>query len=113
MKQIIEKVMQEDYQGWDNYATWGVALILDDNQEMLEYVQEEMRRIMDGGGEEASQVTELEDVIREYVEGMTEEAQADANEMISQLISVAMAEVNWREIAKSYIDEESLQRSQK
>jgi hypothetical protein len=112
MKSIIESLIKEDYQGWKNYATWGVALILDNNRDMYEYMQQQVKAAMASSVELSSQIVELGDIIREYVEGLVEEALDTSNEMAAQLINVALGEVDWNEIAKSYIEEERLQQNQ-
>lgn len=82
------------YNGWSNKATWDVALILD-NSSGLD------AEAMAIAGEHGDHV-QADDALRELVEGLCEELHP-AGDLVSQLVSTALAQVDWREIVRSYL----------
>jgi hypothetical protein len=105
------------YQGWANFNTWGVALILDNDEGVQRYFFERAREL----AEEAPERTETYWSEKEYVEYMlgkeikdqVEHAVDEALEgidiefrrlMIAQLVQGALGEVDWYEIARHYIE---------
>ena len=111
--------MTEDttYQGWANYATWGVALILN-NEEALyaeirvtaqDYNDPENISSQEKDGiwthEEAVRY-QLEDYIKEMVGELCENDALNAlNLMQQQVISAGLAEVDFAEIAQSFLED--------
>lgn len=96
---------RKEYNGWDNYETWLANLWLDSD-----YVQEEAERIyiesLSDNDQDTSKayndtVSSLADNIKDYVE----ESMPEVNGLFGDLLSGAMREINWREIAKHYVAE--------
>jgi hypothetical protein len=102
------------YNGWTNYETWCVALWLDNDQASSEYMAERAANVWADAkpGKYEWQTAdnqaietladELKDQHEEaYLEALPKHLQAS---VFSDLLSAAFGEVNWREIAKGYID---------
>lgn len=111
------------YNGWKNYETWNVALWLGNEQGSDEYWREQSREAWDAaeapsanfrmtGREpftrEERAAFKLADQLKEHFE----EASADMLESAGQsasvwadLLSAALSEVDWREIAEHYIED--------
>lgn len=90
------------YNGWTNYETWAVNLWFDDSwSETAQEIYNEAEAERSFTKEERATLT-LTDRIKDEVEEM----QPDLGASIwSDLLSAAMSEVNWYEIAKHYIAE--------
>jgi hypothetical protein len=101
-----------DYQGWKNYATWGVALMLGNEEGSYRQMQEKMSELIAGASEHknvkeniwsAKEAIRFEfaDWIKNYVEEMVSGID---NPMASQILQAGMSEVDWQEIADSELD---------
>ena len=104
-----------DYHGKKNYATWNVALWLDNNQKTQNMVQEWVQEARaqapqdDSVGKGYLTVNEmaqtlLADRIKEYVDEGNPLA-GDAS-MYSDILGSAIGEIDWQEISKRYMEEE-------
>lgn len=96
----MTKMEDTKYQGWANYQTWNVKLWLDNEQgtynDMYSYV------------ESTKSVQQLSEWIEDYVQELrysTYGDAANAASMFTDILNNALANVNWREIAQSYIDD--------
>lgn len=109
----------ETYNGWTNYATWGVALVLDNDETTYNEVRETARAYRDGAdlhdnvtagiwtAEEAVRY-ELADWIKDYTERLCDDTHLRVpgrSLMASQVIQAGLAEVNWDEIARNVLSE--------
>ena len=101
-----------EYQGWHNYETWNVALWIDNDQGTYEMVKdwasnawEESEVVADRPylNREQRATSTLADQIQELVEDGNPLA-SDAS-MYSDMLSAAIGEVDWAEIAKGWIEE--------
>jgi hypothetical protein len=115
--------MQDDqgYNGWKNYETWSVALIIDNDQRL----QAAAREVVDLARMEARQDDEPDyiavlppadheryraaDALRDWVERFAEvdleiSDQEPMSYLWSQLASAAMGRVDWDEVARHYLD---------
>lgn len=109
--------MTTGYNGWTNYETWSVALIIDNDQGSYDYARELAQKAwdetahLDTEDREPEAVYNLTDNLREWVTSPLDEGGLieDRPEVIgylgSQLMGAALSEVNWREIADHYITE--------
>jgi hypothetical protein len=109
--------MSDKYNGWTNYATWGVALVMDNQNGIPQHWQERvtgLKRIAETCKGEVWTCAEyvkftLADEIKEHVEEILEHDGGDGDEyrklMFLQCIQAALSDVNWQEIADHYIDE--------
>lgn len=82
------------YNGWKNWETWNVNLWLDDSGICEECVQD------------AGNVWDGADAIREYVESLQDDFMGDVWGMFTDLINAALRDVDWREIAEHHKPEE-------
>lgn len=112
----MSSMTQQDttYNGWKNYATWGVALVLDNEEPLYNAVREVASEYSDPENispqerdgiwthEEATRF-QLEDYIRELVEELCESD--DLSLMQRQVIQSGLAEVEWSEIAEHYLSD--------
>jgi hypothetical protein len=108
--------MGEGYNGWTNYETWSVALILG-NDPGLEGA---VRAIVDDAienGEPSEYWTEEErkrfrvaDALKDWIEEQAEE-DIDLSDRVPlsylwlQLVTAALSDVDWHEVADSYIEQ--------
>lgn len=81
-----------DYQGWKNYETWAVALWADNDQGLQQSILEMVPQY--------KEAYELGDAIKELIE----ESKPDVgNTLWADLLNGALSEVDWREVAESYM----------
>lgn len=100
---------RKEYNGWTNYETWSVALLIDNDQGSQEYWQERAEEaVQEAIDNDESEIKHkaacrLAELIQEEHE--ENNPLADKTDIYSQLLSGALSEVNWYEIAKSRVDE--------
>lgn len=92
-----------DYQGWSNYETWSVYLLLSNDQGSDEYASELVN--------EQEDVYSAGEALKDYIEGIYYENNEYGHELLqgyplfSQLLVAALGSVDWTEVAKAYWDE--------
>jgi hypothetical protein len=89
----------KEYNGWTNYETWVVKLWIDNEEGSYNYWREI-------AGEAAVSCTKLQ-AIRNVADALKEQHEEDAPEVqgvFADLISAAMSEVNWYEIAENMVE---------
>ena len=94
-------IMEEKtYNGWSNYETWNAKLWLDNDEGIYRYIIE-----MATSDFIDKEPYEFGDFIKGYVEELQDqEKQADFG-LFTDLLNSALQEVNWTEIAESYLEE--------
>lgn len=101
------------YEGWSNYETWSVSLWLDNDEPSHRYWREQVERHRCEAGK-SSQVrdgmwTEGEAVrfhlARQIEDEVTEASPLEDASLYSDLLSAALSEVNWIEIADNWLSE--------
>lgn len=104
----------DTYNGWSNYETWCVSLWLNNEEGTYRHcrslareatnVAEDSPRVRDGIWtiEEATRLL-LADALREFLEELN--PLADQASVFSDLVSAALSEVNWHEIADAFLEE--------
>jgi hypothetical protein len=92
------KVKKADYQGWKNYETWTVALLIDNDRTLYDEVQSVVNS-------HKGEAWELGDSIKEIIE-RDNPLDGVAN-VYSQLLSGAISEVDFREIAQSLLGDKA------
>lgn len=109
----MKKHDEKRYEGWSNYETWAVSLWLDNDQQSYSYWREETARHRREAGE-SFQVREglwmeaeamrfnLADQLKEEI---TDASPLDEATVYSDLLSAALSEVNWVEIADHWLSE--------
>lgn len=112
---------EESYNGWTNYETWGVALLLDNDQGTYNEVREQVAtlrddiaadsRVLDGiWTVEHALRFRLADWLKDYVTMLCGMADNDygfdePSLMAQQLLGAATSRVDWDEIADHYTSE--------
>ena len=95
---------QETYNGWRNYATWLVALHIDNDQTLQHHAMHiwEMGDqndcdwgLYDYGQALKEWFDELTDAINESIPNST---------LVSDLLNATLSEVDWKELAEHYAD---------
>lgn len=105
LKQKKEANMNKwaDHEGWSNYATWAVALFIDNNQEMLNIVLDDIKDMGENQITRAAVWTDLEDIITGMVEEKIPQDTGGIESLISNFISSGLNNVQWGELADHYI----------
>lgn len=106
----------QGYNGWSNYETWSVGLIIDNDPNTYAQSRAVVRDAIENG--EASEYwTEDErkryraaDALRSWVEEQVEDLtpMSDARPfsyLVAQLVRAALGDVTWEEIAANYVQE--------
>lgn len=88
----------KEYNGWTNYETWNVNLWLGDDEYFRQLAQE------------AGDLYQAEISLKEYSEELAEMTMpgifdGSRSYFIGDMLSAALSEVNWIEIAEHYRDE--------
>lgn len=89
------------YNGWTNYETWNVNLWIDNDEGMYSTVRDRAREIVRSEDDKDDAATELAN----YIENLHEEIKPQVEGTFADLLSAALAEVNWREIAEHHVDD--------
>lgn len=111
---MSEQKTDTTYNGWTNYATWGVVLVLDNEQETHERCNLEAdyhkrmapgtSQVLDGiWTEKQSARFRMVDWLSDYVEDLCGIEGDSLPLMARQLIGAAMSDVDWDEIANHYL----------
>jgi hypothetical protein len=105
------------YNGWTNYATWGVALVLDNDEGTYNYVRERIEAIREEAAESSQVLAGIwtaeqaarfnaADFLKDYVEELCHlESDDGPTLMARQVIQAGLAEVDWDEIADHVLAE--------
>lgn len=110
------------YNGWKNYATWGVALVIDNDEGTYTQVRErvsEMRADIETHNNVLNGIWTAEQALKfdlaDYLKDFTEElcglgggdyGLPEPSMMAQQVIGAGLAEVDWDEIADHYLGDE-------
>lgn len=86
---------RKSYNGWSNYETWNVALWLDNEQGTYDEARDMARH--------ARGVGALADSLKSWIHDMAPDLGAS---MFSDLLTAALGEVDWYEIAEHYYKDE-------
>jgi Mg2+ and Co2+ transporter CorA len=112
------RTLAEEYQGYKNYETFLVTLALDNDRGMYDEIREFIKELKEASPESVKNEdpinsysdleVKLADKIKEYVEEIVEtgiDAMPKGGQypFIPDLVNAALAEVDWREIARTEI----------
>jgi hypothetical protein len=95
-----ERRDDERHQGWTNKETWDVTAVADNDRPLAEAVGKLVEEMA------GRPLKDLADALKDFVERVVEGEDESAQLMRSQLVSSALARVNWRELAQEYRDED-------
>ena len=98
----------KEYNGWTNYETWLVNLWIDNEQ----WSQEQCRELAEVYAEDEECPYQLSRDIKSFVEddeadcfGIRQTTEGKlASSMVSDLVSAALSEVDWQEIAEHFFE---------
>lgn len=89
------------YNGFSNYATWSIACVIDNNRSLYERFYGTAKVLRDGSDYETAR-DRLADEIEHYIEYAKENV---PNPILSTLINIACADVDFIEVAENILDE--------
>jgi hypothetical protein len=100
------QAQEKGYNGWTNYETWAVALWIDNEEGSCERARELAVDARDTAKADLSQFKRtaeglLADTLREWIRD--EDAPDLGPTLYSDLLSAALSEVDWYEIAEHYL----------
>ena len=87
------------YNGWTNYDTWLCNLWFDN------FEFSEMLDMFDGCEDKDDILRVIKNYIKDYVEEYVEESRENASGFINDLISSALGEIDYYDIAEHYVDD--------
>ena len=90
------------YQGWTNYETWAVSLWLSNDESSYHYWRERTQDIIPDDGSKETVVGILAGYLKEEHETFMPEVEG----VWSDLLTHAVQQVDWHEIAKGWVDDE-------
>lgn len=97
------------YNGWSNYETWNVALWIDNEPGSHRHARELAQEAWDGARagsvftREENAAQELAEMLEEWNDGSN--PLAGTSSMFADLLSSALSEVDWYEIAENFLDD--------
>lgn len=86
--------VEKGYNGWKNYETWVIKLWIDNDQGSYNHFRELAKT--------EGRAYELGQLIQEEIEEMNP---IEGASLFSDLMTAALSEVDWREIAESLLEE--------
>jgi len=97
------------YNGWSNYESWCVKLWMDNDEGSYRFWQEETEHIWNDS-EPTKYSTKKEKAVQDLSDRLKDHFEEsnplnDQASMWSDLLSAALSEVNWREIAENLLEE--------
>ncbi len=106
---MMTETKDTTYNGWTNYETWNVKLWIDNEQGSYEYWRERAQELWnDTTSGQYEWETREEMFTRNLADMLKDEHEENAPELsgpYADLMNAALGEVNWREIAQSYIED--------
>jgi hypothetical protein len=98
---------KKGYQGWDNYETWAMALWMNNDQGLqemaLEWAAEAKAEAI--GGAKKDRKDEAKFALADRLKDFWEENTPELEGPWSDLLSSALSEVNWDELAATYLED--------
>ncbi len=95
------------YNGWSNYETWAVNLWISNEEGSYRYWTDRTRELVAECADEDANRSALSRLAEELKESIHEACAIDKASLASDLMNAALGEVDWCEIARSMIDDET------
>jgi hypothetical protein len=98
------------YNGWTNYETWNIHLWLTNEQGTDSYWREAAKELWDAAGEETHEVWTRSENARFTLADRLKDEIEDGNPLLDEasmyqdLLSAAISEADWAEIANAFLD---------
>jgi hypothetical protein len=90
------------YNGWTNYETWCVKLWLDNEEGSYLFMKDlAIQAADDHSDDKDDAVSAMANQIKDHIEEFSPRLEG----LYADLLQAALSEVNWYEMAESYIDE--------
>ena len=99
----MEQVETENYNGWTNYETWAVSLWIDNEELSYRYWRQEAARCLRRSTDKEAASSDLAERLKQEI---LDNAPTGEPNVYSDLLTAALSEVNWLEIAASWLSEE-------
>lgn len=94
-------IRKSEYQGWKNYPTWAIALWMDNDRASYDQARGMARAALEAKSEREAQLR-----LADHLKGWWTDQEPDLGANVwSDLLTSALDEVNWDEIAKNLIEE--------
>ena len=103
------------YNGWSNYETWNFKLWLDNDQDVYNYIIDEIEKIKAIGYD--AETYEVSNFLRSYIDdnmpnlNVSTKSQSvhgsmsDKNGFYQDILNTALRDINTYEIAESYLED--------
>ena len=103
------------YNGWTNYETWNFKLWLDNDQDVYNYIIDEIKKIKAIGYD--AEAYEVSNFLRSYIDdnmpnlNVSTKSQSvhgsmsDKNGFYQDILNTALKDINTYEIAESYLED--------
>jgi uncharacterized membrane protein YqiK len=103
------------YNGWSNYETWNFKLWLDNDQDVYNYIIDEIKKIKAIGYD--AETYEVSNFLRSYIDdnmpnlNVSTKSQSvhgsmsDKNGFYQDILNTALRDINTYEIAESYLED--------
>ena len=103
------------YNGWSNYETWNFKLWLDNDQDVHNYIINEIKKIKAIGYD--AEAYEVSNFLRSYIDDnmpnlnvstkgqSVHGSMSDKNGFYQDILNTALRDINTHEIAESYLEE--------
>ena len=105
------------YNGWSNYETWNFKLWLDNDQDVYNYIIGEIKKIKTSPDNGQNVTFETANFLRSYIDdnmpnlNVSTRSQSvlgsmcDKNGFYSDILNMALKDINTYEIAESYLED--------
>lgn len=95
--------MSDNYNGWSNYETWCAKLWLDNDEGLQLHMEEQAQKFLN---DHQGDKDDAERDLARYLEDQCDEmAPSLPNSMFSDLMTMALGRIDWREIATNVLED--------
>ena len=94
------------YNGWSNFETWNFKLWLDNDQDLHNYIMDEIKKIKEIGTSHIHEVSEVSNFLRSYIDDNVPNLNvSDKNGFYQDILNGGLREINTYEVAESYLED--------